>query len=114
MANAVSYEFLKSLMGAPNGLPVLDGDGQIPISQLPDSMSIFKGQYEDETELTTEVPSASIACFAYVNETGSFWYWNAGRSTAAWVNQEIEEDDYLDLTDAAKSMVPYLVIPNIV
>ena len=115
MASAVSLEYLKSLQGAPNGIPVLDGDGEIPIGQLPSvAISPFKGQYADEAELVGEYPTASLADYAYVDDTSSFWYWNAGLTTAAWVNQEIEEADYLLLSDLAKSMVPYIIVPTVV
>jgi len=115
MANAVSHEYLKSIQGAPNGIPTLDGDGNIPEAQLPPSaVSPFKGQFADETELTDEYPTAGIADFAYVDDTSSFWYWNAGLTVPAWINQEIEEQDYLLLSDIAKSMVPYLVVPNVI
>ena len=113
MANAVSYEYLKSIQGAPNGIPTLDGDGEIPASQLPSSaVSPFKGQFADEAELTTEYPTAGIADFAFVDDTSSFWYWNAGLDVPAWVNQEITETDYLALTAVEQSMVPYLVTPD--
>jgi len=113
MASAVSYEYLKSIQGAPNGIPNLDGGGQVPASQLPPSaVSPFKGQFADETALTTAYPTAGIADYAYVNDTTSFWYWNAGLTTPAWVNQEIAEADYLLLSDSAKAMVPYIVVPN--
>jgi len=115
MANAVSYEYLKSIQGAPNGIPTLDGDGNIPETQLPPSaVSPFKGQFADEAELIVEYPTAGIADFAYVDDTTSFWYWNIGLIIPAWVNQEIEEQDYLLLSGIAKSMVPYLIVPNVV
>jgi len=115
MASAVSYEYLKSIQGVPNGIPTLDGDGNIPESQLPPVVvSPFKGQFDDETELTDDYPVANIADYAFVDDTSSFWYWNAGLTVPAWVNQEIEEADYLLLTSLAKSMVPYLVVPNTV
>ncbi|MCL2420976.1 MAG: hypothetical protein FWD03_03885 [Defluviitaleaceae bacterium] len=113
MASALSYEYLKSVQGAPNGIPTLDGNGEIPSTQLPDSaVSPFKGQFADEAALTTAYPTANIADFAYVDDTNSFWYWNAGLDTPAWVNQEIAETDYIALTIAEQSMVPYLVTPD--
>ena len=115
MANALSYEYLKSILGAPNGIPTLDDNGEIPTSQLPPSaVSPFKGEFVDETELTDEYPTAGTADCAYVEDTTSFWYWNSGLDIPAWVNQEIEETDYIALTAAEKSMVPYLVIPDTV
>jgi len=115
MASAVSYEYLKSIQGVPNGIPTLDGSGNIPEAQLPPSAtSPFKGQFADETELIDEYPTAGIADFAFVDDTASFWYWNAGLTVPAWTNQEIEETDYLLLSNLAKSMVPYLVLPDTV
>ena len=115
MANAVSYEYLMSIKGAPNGIPSLDGDGNIPESQLPPSaVSPFKGQFADEADLIDDYPTAGIADFAFIDDTSSFWFWNEGLVVPAWVNQEIEEAAYLLLTNPAKSMVPYLIVPNVV
>ena len=113
MANAVSYEYLKYIQGAPNGIPTLDGNGEIPTSQLPNSaVSPFKGEFLDEAALIVAYPTANLADYAYVEDTTSFWYWNAGLTVPAWVNQEIAETDYLALSDAEQSMVPYLVVPD--
>jgi len=116
MANAVSYEYLKSIQGVPNGISTLDNSGKVPVAQLPTTIvSPFKGQFTDETALTTAFPTANLADYAFVDDTGSFWYWNAGLGAdAAWVNQEIEETDYLALSNLAKSMVPYLIVPDTV
>jgi len=112
MASAVSYEYLKSIQGAPGGIPILDGDGKIPDTQLPPTIvSPFKGRYADEAELTSARPTAGIADYAYVDDTLSFWYWNIGLVVPAWVNQEIIADDYDQLSDVEKSMVPYLIVP---
>jgi len=116
-ANAVSYEYLKSIQGAPNGIPVLDENGEIPSTQLPDIVTLFKGRFVDETALKTAFPEAGIANFAFVDDTASFWYWNpelldsSDEPDPDWVNQEITEEDYLGLTALQKSVVPYLVIP---
>jgi len=116
-ANAVSYEYLKSIQGVPNGIPVLDENGEIPTTQLPDSMTLFKGRFTDAVALRTAFPTASIACYAFVNDTASFWYWNpelldgSSAPDPDWVNQEISEEDYLALTVIQRSVVPYLVIP---
>jgi len=102
-------------MGAPGGIPTLDDDGEIPISQLPLVVALFKGQFADEATLIDEFPTAGLANYAYVDDTLSFWYWNAGFEdplVPAWVNQEIVEEDYDALTDLAKSMVPYLLVPT--
>jgi len=102
-------------MGAPGGIPTLDGDGEIPIGQLPSTIALFKGQFADEADLISDFPTAELACYAYVDDTLSFWYWNAGLETPlapAWVNQIITESDYDDLTNLAKSMVPYIIIAD--
>jgi len=115
MASGVSLEYLKSLLGAPGGIPTLDDEGEIPITQLPTLVALFKGQFPDEAALVDAFPEAGLANFAYVDDTLSFWYWNAGLEDPlepAWVNQEITEDDYDLLTDLAKSMVPYLIVPD--
>ena len=115
MANAVSYEYLKSIQGVANGIPTLDNSGTIPTSQLPAAVvSPFKGEFADEPTLTTAFPTASLADYAFVDDTGSFWYWNAGLAVPAWVNQEIGETDYLALSALAQSMVPYLIVADTV
>jgi len=112
MPNAVSHEYLKSIQGAPNGIPVLDGDGKIPDTLLPSTaVSPFKGQFADEAELIDEYPAAGLADYAFVDDTSSFWYWNPALTVPAWVNQEIIEDDYDLLSDLEKSVVPYLIVP---
>ena len=116
-ANAVSYEYLKSIQGVPNGIPVLDENGEIPAVQLPDIVALFKGRFADEATLKTEFPTAGIANYAFVDDTSSFWYWNpelldsSNDPAPDWVNQEISEEDYLALTAIQRSVVPYLVIP---
>jgi len=119
MANSVSYEYLKAIQGVPGGIPTLDNNGEIPTGQLPDSAaSPFKGEYATEAALLLAYPTANLADYAYVDETTSFWYWNAGLldgigdPAPAWVNQEIEETPYNLLDAAEKSMVPYLVIAD--
>jgi len=110
MASAVSHEYLKAIQGAPGGIPVLDDDGQIPPSQLPLSMLLFLGRYGTEVDLIDAYDEAEIANFAFVDETASFWYWNAATTIEAWVNQEITDEDYDNLTDDEKSVVPYLIV----
>jgi len=116
-ASAVSYEYLKSIQGVPNGIPVLDENGEIPTTQLPDATALFKGRFADEAALKIAFPTASIACYAFVNDTTSFWYWNpellggGGSPAPDWVNQNISEENYLALTNIQKSVVPYIVIP---
>jgi len=121
MANSVSYEYLQAIQGVPGGIATLDPNGEIPTTQLPDSaVSPFKGEYATEALLIAAYPTANLADYAYVYETTSFWFWNAGlldsvgEPAPAWVNQEIEETDYNALDAVEKSMVPYLVIPDVV
>ena len=118
MASAVSLEYLQSLEGVANGLATLDSTGTIPASQLPTSaIDHFKGQFADETALEAAYPTGSLADYAYVTATNSFWYWNAGLtgtdtpSAPAWVNQDITDTDYLALSATAKAMVPYIIVP---
>ena len=116
MASAISLEYLQSLQGAANGIATLDSTGVVPLTQLPASvMGLFKGQYVDSTTLEAAYPTATIAEFAYVTATNSFWYWNDGLTSTdtpsepAWVNQEISATDYLALSVTAQSMVPYII-----
>ena len=117
MASAVSFEYLKAIQGVPHGIPNLDDNGEIPITQLPDVVSLFKGQFADVAALRIAVPTATIASFAFVDATGSYWYWNPelldtdSDPAPDWVNQEISEEDYLELTALEKSVVQYLVTP---
>jgi len=92
MASSVSLEYLNS---------VLEKD------------TIYKGQFADDTALETAYLTASLADFAYVDSTSSFWYWNAGLDTPAWADQNITDTDYLSLSPAAQSMVPYIIVPSI-
>lgn len=69
----------------------------------------YKGRFATSAELQTKYPTASLADYAYVNNTSSYWYWNSGLATPSWVNQEITESAYLALVSAAKAAVPYIV-----
>lgn len=112
MASAVSLEYLNSQKGVPNGLASLDGTGKIPVSQLPaGSVETYKGEFATEAALTAAFPTGATADYAYVTGTNSFWYWNSGLATAAWVNQEITATAYTALTAAAKARVPYIIVP---
>jgi len=116
-ANAVSHEYLKAIQGVPNGIPVLDENGEIPTTQLPDIITLFKGRFTDVGALRVAFPTATIACYAYVNSTTSYWYWNpelldvSDEPAPDWVNSEISEEDYLNLTALQRGVVPYLVVP---
>jgi len=120
MASAVSYEYLKQIQGAAFGLATLDANSKIDPAQLPDIVTLFKGVFGTADLLRAAFPTSSIACYAYVTATNSFWYWNPQltdhdpvdpQPAADWVNQEISEEDYTNLTDEEKAMVPYLVVP---
>ena len=69
----------------------------------------FLGTFADSTALPT---TGTTGDYAYVMATNSFWYWNNALTPPAFANQEIEETAYLDLTDAEKAGMPYLVIPD--
>ena len=113
MASAISLEYLKSIQGTPNGIPNLNENCKIPISQLPPEVNcVFKGQFADEEELKIKYPTAKIADYAFIDETTSFWYWNAGLTVPAWVNQKIEEAEYLNLSEIERSIVPYIIIKS--
>ncbi|MDR2166627.1 MAG: hypothetical protein LBE35_02095 [Clostridiales bacterium] len=77
-----------------------------------EGINIFKGEFATESALQTAYPMAEMADFAYVTATNSFWAWNTGLTTPAWVNLNIEETQYLLLADAAKAAVNYLVVPD--
>lgn len=111
MSSSISYEYLKSIEGASNGLATLDSNSKIPLSQLPSSViETYKGEYATSSALITAYPTASLADYAYVTATNSFWYWNKSLTTPAWVNQQITETDYLALSASAKSVVPYIIV----
>ncbi len=113
MASAVSYELFVSKQGAANGLATLDATSKIPVSQIPASVvSSYKGEYADSAALIAAYPLASVADYAYVTGTNSYWYWNDGLATPAWANQQIIESAYNALTSAAKAAMPYIVEPN--
>lgn len=69
----------------------------------------YKGRFGTSAELQAKYLTATVADYAYVNNTSSFWYWNAGLATPAWVNQEITEAAYLALSASERMAVPYIV-----
>lgn len=111
MASAVSYEYLTSIRGVTGGLATLGNNGIVPPSQLPPMVSSYKGTFSTATALNTAFPTGVLGDYAYVTAIGGFMYWSTALSL--WVNQEIEETDYLSLTDAQKAAVPYLVVPDV-
>jgi len=112
MASALSYELFTAKQGVADGIATLDGTGKVPVSQLPDAaIETYKGEFATELALTTAYPTASLADYAYVTATSSYWYWNRALGTPAWVNQEISEADYLLLSAAEIAAVPYIVEP---
>lgn len=88
MASALSYELLVAKSGAANGLATLDAGGKVPVSQLPSAaIETYKGQYATSVALIAAYPTASLADYAYVTATSSYWYWNAALlPAAAWVD----------------------------
>ncbi|MCL2839203.1 MAG: hypothetical protein FWE05_00390 [Defluviitaleaceae bacterium] len=118
MASAISLEYLKSIEGTPNGLATLDSSGLVPVSLLPPSViSHFKGQFATAASLESAVSTGTMADYAYVTATNSFWYWNAGLtssdtpSSPGWVNQNITDTAYLALSVTAQAMIPYIIVP---
>jgi len=112
MASSVSLEYLLSIEGVADGLATLDWTGLIPVAQIPPSaLDVFKGEYATDTALEAAFPTASIAQYAYVDSTNSYWYWNPQLTTPAWVNQQITATAYQALTPAVQSVVPYIIIP---
>lgn len=111
MASSISYEYLASIEGTPNGLATLDGDGKIPASQLPSIAEVYKGEFATSPALIAAFPTAAVSNYARVDSTSSWWYWNAALATPAWVNQQISIEDYLLLSTAEKAGVPYIIEP---
>lgn len=70
----------------------------------------YKGEYATEAALTTAYPTGLLADYAYVTATLTYWYWNAGLLTPAWVNQQITAAAYAALTAAAQVAVPYILV----
>ncbi|MFA6860473.1 MAG: hypothetical protein WCR30_03710 [Clostridia bacterium] len=111
MASAISLEYLQSIEGANDGLATLDSSGKLTISQLPPSaIETYKGQFATSAALVTAFPTGSLADYAYVTATSSYWYWNAALVPAEWVNQQITETAYLALSVAERAAVPYIIV----
>jgi hypothetical protein len=111
MASAVSYEYLQSIRGVTGGVATLGSDGKVPSSQLPSGVTrTFKGVYANAGALNAAYPLAELGDYAYVTAHRMFYYWNA--ELVLWVKQEIEETDYLSLSNNEKAAVPYLVVPD--
>ena len=112
MASALSYELFVAKQGVPNGIATLDGSGTVPVSQLPPSaIETYKGEYLTSAALIAAYPLASLADYAYADDTLSYWYWNPNLTPAAWTNQQITEANYLLLTPSEIAGVPYIVTP---
>lgn len=113
MASAISYELFQAKQGAANGIATLDASGQLPVTQLPpEAVSAYKGTFATSAALIAAYPAADLGDYAYVTETTSYWYWNDALTAAAWVNQQITEDDYAALSTAERAAVPYIIMPN--
>lgn len=65
-----------------------------------------------EVELKKSFPNAKLGDSAYVQNTESRWYWSPFISPPTWVNSNIEEKYYLNLSAEEKEYIPYLVRPN--
>lgn len=75
MASALSYELFVAKQGVANGIATLDATGHIPVSQLPPAaIETYKGEYATSVALQTAYPTASLAYYAYVSGTSSYWY----------------------------------------
>lgn len=111
MASALSYELFVAKQGVANGIATLDGTGVIPVSQLPPAaIETYKGEYATSILLSTAYPIASLADYAYVTATSTYWYWNRALGIPAWVDQQITEANYLLLSVAEQAAVPYIVV----
>ena len=112
MASSVSLELLNAKSGAANGLATLNGLGKVPASQLPtEAIETYKGEYATSALLIIAHATGSLADYAYVTATLSYWYWNKSLVVPAWVNQQITEAAYNLLSAAEKAAVPYIVEP---
>jgi hypothetical protein len=112
MASAVSLEYLLALAGQPDGFATLDSAGKIPESQIPaGSIETYKGIYGTSALLIAAHTAGSIADYAWVIATNSFWYWNCGIVVPGWVNQVITPAAYNALSANAKAAVPYIILP---
>jgi hypothetical protein len=110
MASALSYELFVAKQGVADGIATLDSSGLVPVSQLPPSaIETYKGEYATSADLIIAYPTASLADYAYVTATLSYWYWNDALAIPAWVDQQITEVDYLALSVAERAAVPYIV-----
>jgi len=112
MASALSYELYVSKLGVADGVATLDATGKVPVSQLPDAaIETYKGEFATSAALIAAYPTGSLADYAYVTDTLSYWYWNKSTTPAQWVNQQIDEAAYLLLDPAEIAAVPYIIIP---
>ena len=112
MGSAISYEYFNSLINEPHGIAGIGEDGKLPIGIMPGgSVETYKGIFATSVLLIAAHPIGSVADYAFVTATESYWYWNAAIVTPGWVNQCITAAAYLPLTTAAKAEVPYIIIP---
>lgn len=111
MPGLVTVELLNSQKGAADGIASLDGTGKVPIAQLPaGAVETYKGVYATSAALIVAYPTASIADYAWVTATTSYWYWNYALATPAWVDSVITLAAYTALSTAEKAAVPYSVV----
>lgn len=71
----------------------------------------YRGTYADSLSLQNACATASLADYAYVIATNSYWYWNDAATKQSWENQEITESSYNSLSSAEKAALPYIVVP---
>lgn len=110
MSGATLNEICVPRQGEADGIATLDSSTKIPISQIPAAaIETYKGEYTTSSALQTAYASASLADYAYVTGTSSYWYWNSASSPAAWVNQQVTEADYNALDSAVRAAAPYIV-----
>lgn len=69
----------------------------------------YKGRYATSTLLIGKNATAALSDYAYVTDTGSYWYWNSALGIPAWVNQQIAEASFAALSNAEKAALPYIV-----
>jgi len=70
----------ESEKGAPNGVAELDGNGDVPLDQIPDSVKAdgkFRGTYPDPAALAG-IPSPTDGDTAFVTSTATSWAYLAG------------------------------------
>jgi hypothetical protein len=113
MAGILSLEFYQGQRNTANGYAGLDGGGMIDTSQLPAStVNPFKGTFATDQDLETAHATGSLADYAYVTATNSFWYWDINASTPGWMNQHISSATYSAMTPAEQGCIQWIIISS--